>query len=121
VFRCLKPGGTYRVGGPNGDTAIERFVAGDSAWFYDWPDAWESIGGRFENFIFCRGEHLTILTSSWLRELMSAAGFVDIQVRQPTRETGYPEVYDAQVMAHEWETDFDHPHTLILEACRPPR
>ena len=28
VFRCLKPGGVYRVGGPNGDNAISKFIEG---------------------------------------------------------------------------------------------
>ena len=61
VYRCLKPGGVYRVGGPNGDSAIQKFIAKDMGWFSDFPDKRNSIGGRFENFIFCRGEHITIL------------------------------------------------------------
>ena len=62
VFRCLKPGGIYRVGGPNGDAAISKFMEKDLSWFSNFPDERKTIGGRFENFIFCRGEHLTNLT-----------------------------------------------------------
>src|SRR5215469_6210601 len=64
VHRCLKPGGVYRVGGPNGDTAINKFLQNDHDWFSRFPDARESIGGKFENFICCRQEHLTIMTFS---------------------------------------------------------
>ena len=38
MFRALKPGGVFRIGGPNGDSAIRKFVEGDSAWFSDFPD-----------------------------------------------------------------------------------
>src|SRR5690606_9118227 len=47
MFRCLKPGGVFRVGGPNGDCAIRKFVEGDTAWFSDFPDKRSSIGRRF--------------------------------------------------------------------------
>ena len=66
VYRCLEPGGIYRVGGPNGDVAINKFIENDHSWFGDFPDSRSSIGGRFENFIFCRQEHLTILTEFYL-------------------------------------------------------
>lgn len=119
VFRCLKPGGVYRVGGPNGDSAIAKFVANDSAWFIDFPDKRESIGGRFENFIFCRQEHVTILTRSYLTELMEKAGFVGVRVCSPVRETGFPSLF-TECLAKEWESDFAAPHTLIMEAVKPP-
>ena len=70
VYRCLKPAGAYRVGGPNGDAAMKKFILNDKLWFGEFPDKRESIGGRVENFIFCRQEHLTILTFSFLEELM---------------------------------------------------
>ena len=118
VFRCLRPGGVYRVGGPNGDTAMQKYVAGDSKWFSDFPDKRSSIGGRLENFIFCRGEHLTILTRSYLEELMSRIGFVNVKQWLPVKETGYPDSF-SECLATEWETDFGSPHTLIVEAEKP--
>ena len=90
VFRCLKSGGVYRVGGPNGDSAIARFNENNYEWFTDFPDKRNSIGGRFENFIFCRGEHLSILTFSFLEELLKNSGFINITLRKPVKETGYP-------------------------------
>jgi SAM-dependent methyltransferase len=120
AFRCLRPGGVYRVGGPNGDMAIKKFVEGDVAWFGDetFPDRRKSLGGKFENFIFCRQEHLTILTYSFLEELMIAAGFARIDLRLAGKETGYPALF-AECMATEHEDNFEFPHTLIVEAVKP--
>lgn len=118
VYRCLKPGGAYRVGGPNGDSAIKKFFEQDVEWFSIFPDERQSIGGRFENFIFCRQEHLTILTFSFIQELMSNAGFVDIRRSLPVKETAYPALFE-QCLTHEHESDFATPHTLIVEARKP--
>ena len=118
VYRCLKPGGAYRVGGPNGDSAIAKFVEDDKQWFGDFPDKRDSIGGRLENFIFCRQEHLTILTYSFLEEIMTGAGFVDLQLCKPVQETRHPEMFE-QCLSKEHESDFDVPHTLIVEGKKP--
>jgi len=118
VYRCLKPGATYRVGGPDGDSAIKKFVEGDKAWFGDWPDKRNSIGGRFENFIFCRREHLTILTHSFLEELLFDAGFTNLRKCIPTKQTYRPEMF-LDCLAMEHESDFESPHTLIIEADKP--
>ena len=119
MFRCLKPGGVFRIGGPNGDEAIRQFGEGDSNWFGDFPDKRESIGGRFSNFILCRGEHLSILTFSWLRELAGNAGFRSLSRCQPVTETNFPDLFDQKVLNNEWESTPDAPHTLIVEAEKP--
>ena len=119
MFRILKPGGVIRVGGPNGDAAMREYLAGNHAWFSDFPDARQSIGGRLGNFIFCRQEHLTILTPSFLEEIASSAGFTDVRVVSPIVETGYPDIFDSQVMSHEWEPAPHSPHTLLVEARKP--
>lgn len=115
VHRCLKPGGLYRVGGPNGDSAIRKFIEQDAGWFADYPDKRTSVGGRFENFIFCRREHLTILTFSYLEELLATAGFVEIRSCLPTRETRAPQLF-GDCLKLESEDDFENPRTLIVEA-----
>lgn len=115
ALRCLRPGGTYRVAGPNGDSAIRKFVDRDAAWFGDFPNSRTSIGGRFENFIFCAREHVTILTQSFLEEVMTEVGFTELRLRMPVRDTGHPEVF-GPCLAHEYESDFDVPHTLVVEA-----
>ena len=121
LYRVLRPGGVFRVGGPNGDSAIKKFMEGDASWFPEFPDERASLGGRFENFVFCRQEHLTILTASYLDELARSAGFVNIAVRQPVEETGYPAFIDHAVLSLEWESTPECPQTLIIEGMKPER
>jgi predicted SAM-dependent methyltransferase len=117
--RCLKPGGVFRVGGPNGDSAIRKFIEDDAHWFSSFPDDRRSIGGRFENFIFCRQEHLTILTESWLREVAEDAGLKVVGRCMPKQETNFPTLIDEAVLAKEFEETPECPHTLILEGRKP--
>ncbi len=121
MYRCLKPGGVFRVGGPNGDAAIRQYVAGDVHWFSDFPDKRSSLGGRFENFIFCRGEHLTILTPSWVEEMARSAGFDEVRVCLPCTETDHPGLFDAAVLSTEYEDSPACPHTLIVEGYKSPQ
>lgn len=118
MFRCLRPRGVIRVGGPHGDNAIRAFQEGRHDWFGDWPTSRRSLGGRFENFIFCKGEHITVLTESFLREICEDAGFVDVQVRRP-KESGYPDFFDGSVFEREPSPFPEMPHTLIIEARKP--
>jgi len=118
LFRCLAPGGVLRVGGPHGDNAIRAMQQGDAGWFGDFPVPRKSLGGRFENFIFCKGEHLTILTESFLRELAEDAGFREVQVVVPG-QTRHARLFDGAVMALENEDRPDLPHTLLIEAVKP--
>lgn len=119
VYRCLKPGGWYRVGGPNGDSAIRKFIENDHGWFGDFPDRRSSIGGRFENFVFCRQEHLTILTDSFLREMLATAGFVEITNVASCTQTLRADLF-GDCLGIEHESDPVIPHTLMLEARKPP-
>jgi predicted SAM-dependent methyltransferase len=119
MFRCLRNGGVIRVGGPHGDSAIRKFQENDVAWFSDFPDKRRSIGGKFANFILCRGEHLTILTSSYMNEIASDAGFQDITFCKPITETNFPAIFDQRVTSLEWETTPEVPHTLLMEARKP--
>ena len=118
IFRLLKSGGIYRIGGPNGDTAIKKFIENDKKWFSSFPDDRKSIGGRFENFIFCRQEHLTILTYSYLCEILNEIGFKNIVKLLPTKETLNQKIF-TDCLKFEYEDDFDSPHTLIIECEKP--
>jgi predicted SAM-dependent methyltransferase len=115
IFRCLKPGGIFRVAGPSGDGAIKKFQEDDRDWFSDFPDKRESIGGRFANFILCRGEHLAILTFSWLQEVARSAGFTELLLCKPVTETNFPRFIDRNVLEKEWESTPDCPHTIVVE------
>ena len=117
IHRILKPGGVYRVGGPNGDSAVRKLMEGDGSWFGDFPDRYESVGGRFVNFIFCRGEHLTMLTESYLRELADHAGFRQVDKVMQTRETNHPELF-SECLPIEFESNYDCPRTLLVEMVK---
>lgn len=120
MFRCLKPGGFIRVGGPNGDVAMRKYLEGDDAWFSDWPDKRRSTGGRLVNFLLCRGEHQTILTASYLQELAGDAGFGNIAPCNPQTETRHPEIIEPRILASEnVGPHVDAPKTLMLEAEKP--
>jgi SAM-dependent methyltransferase len=119
MFRILKPGGVFRVGGPNGDAALREYLAGNRGWFPDFPDARKSLGGRLENFLFCRGEHLTILTPSYLFEIAEGIGFAELQTALPVTGTFHPDFFDEAVRATEWENTPESPHTLLIEGRKP--
>jgi len=116
MYRVLEPGGTIRVGGPNADSACRKLLENDAAWFPDFPDKRSSTGGRFVNFVFCRNEHFTALTRSYLEELAADAGFRDLRFRLPVKESGY---FGPEVLNLEYEDDYEHPHTILLEARKP--
>lgn len=116
MYRCLKPGGVFRVGGPNADIAMRKYVAGEISWFTsDFPDKRDSLGGKFANFILCRGEHLTILTPSYVEELAHKAGFERVYFCTPKRETNFSDLIERAVLDTEWTGDEPEPHTLIAE------
>lgn len=119
VFDCLVPGGVYRVGGPHGHNAMKKYLDGDAAWFSDFPDKRGSVGGRLDNFLLCRNEHVAILTPSYLREVAAEAGFEFAGELEAGRATCFPELFGPEVLGKERETDREHPHTLIVELRKP--
>ena len=116
MYRCLRRGGGIRVGGPHIGNACRKFVENDAAWFPDFPDKRDSVGGRFTNFVFCRGEHLTALSESYLSELARKAGFTDIRFCVPSQES---RLVEPAVLATEDESDLSCPHSIVMEAAKP--
>jgi len=120
MFRCLKPSGCIRIAVPNGDAAIQKFIEGDIEWFGDWPDNHRSIGGRLVNFLLCRNEHMTILTFSYLQELVENVGFVCVMKCRPHFETNFPDLIDQHVLDTEIEKPCrEFPNTLVIECKKP--
>ena len=119
MFRCLKRGGMVRAGGPNGDMAIRKYLEGDEKWFGNFPDRHARIGGKLKNFIFCRNEHLTILTPSYLREIAEAAGFERISVCTPGRSTTNADLIEERLLEFETWSSPTEPHTLLIECYKP--
>src|SRR5262249_21752738 len=116
MYRVLIPGGVIRVGGPNLHSAIVKYLEEDTNWFSDFPRTRHSIGGKLANFIFCANEHLTVLTPSYLTELACNAGFQSPKICKPCVESNY---FGPEVLSKECESDFERPHTILLEARKP--
>lgn len=116
LYRCLKPGGVIRVGGPNGDSAIKSYLAADYNWFSDFPEPRRTLGGRLENYLFCKGEHLTILTPSFLKELAEDAGFQDVKVKLSRIDTSFPKIFTDELLGTEHESVLPLPDTVMIEA-----
>jgi predicted SAM-dependent methyltransferase len=119
LYRCLKRGGMFRVGGPHGHNAIQKYLEQDLSWFGDFPDRHESVGGKLVNFIFCRNEHLTLLTPSYLEEITRLAGFERLAICEPSKVTTNPALIDQSVLDMELESTTNIPHTLIIEGYKP--
>ena len=116
MYRCLKKNSFIRVGGNDGDNAIKKFLENDLKWFDDFPEKRQSIGGKFDNYLLCKNEHLAILTKSYLTELALNAGFKNIKFCIPSKQTFHPELIDQQIFEKEHESDIENPHTIIMEA-----
>jgi prepilin-type processing-associated H-X9-DG protein len=82
-FRVLQPSGGIRVLVPSLELACEAYVKGDKQWFPDFPTEFNSLGGRFMNFLFCDGQHRLAFDYSLAAEILKLAGFTDIQKTGP--------------------------------------
>jgi SAM-dependent methyltransferase len=120
MFRVLRPGGIFRIGGPNGDTALRKYAEKDLTWFYLFPFPRTSLGGRFDNWLFCGAEHKSILTFSYVEEVAQSAGFTNITLCYPRKDTSYPDVMDARVLDMEFvEPRPNDPYDLLVEGMKP--
>ena len=53
-----------------------------------------------------------------MTEILEEVGFIDINKYLPTKETQKPEIFN-ECLSLENESDFENPHTLILEVKKP--
>jgi len=74
-YRILKPTGAVRLIVPSLEYAITIYQQGDTEKLPRWPDACDSMGGRFNNFLLCKNQHRTMFDFSFLEELLRDAGF----------------------------------------------
>jgi predicted SAM-dependent methyltransferase len=77
--RVLALGGGIRIAVPSLDQAIDAFNRRDLAWFPEWPDRYESLGGRFNSYLLCRDQHRVMFDFSFAREVLHSAGFCSIE------------------------------------------
>jgi predicted SAM-dependent methyltransferase len=113
-FRVAKSGAGVRLIVPNLRNAIIAFEQGRIDWFNDgFPRHYDSIGGRFTNFIFCDGQHRSAFDFSHLEEVLRKAGFSRVVEVAEGRSILYGENlpnYD--------QAKGDLPHSLYVEAVK---
>lgn len=114
-LRVLKPGGGIRLIVPNLESAITAYRRNESDWFDDsFPRHFDSLGGRFSNFVFCDGQHRTAFDFSYLDEVLRAAGFREVE----RSAEGKSRLYASQVPPYEPGDSADLPHSLYVEAFK---
>ena len=114
-LRVLKEAGGIRLIVPNLESAITAYRRNESPWFDDtFPRHFESLGGRFSNFIFCDGQHRTAFDFSYLDEVLRAAGFREVE----RSAEGESRLYQSQVPAYEPGDSRELPHSLYVEAFK---
>lgn len=114
-LRVLKPGGGVRLIVPNLESAIAAYNGGLSSWFDDsFPRHFDSLGGRFSNFVFCDGQHRTAFDFTYLDELFRKAGFREVE----RSAEGKSRLYRSQVPSYQPGDSADLPHSLYVEAFK---
>jgi predicted SAM-dependent methyltransferase len=114
-LRVLKPGGGIRLIVPNLASAITAYSQKQSGWFDDsFPRHFDSLGGRFSNFIFCDGQHRTAFDFSCLDEVLRQSGFREIE----NSAEGKSRLYGSSVPPYEPQDSKDLPHSLYVEAFK---
>ncbi len=113
--RVLKPGGGIRLIVPNLESAIQAYSQNRSDWFDpSFPRAFNSLGGRFSNFIFCDGQHRTAFDFTCLDEVLQKAGFRAVE----KLSEGNSRLYGSNVPPYEPGDSRDLPHSLYVEAFK---
>jgi predicted SAM-dependent methyltransferase len=113
--RVLKVGGGIRLIVPSLESAIAAYTQQRSDWFYDsFPRHFDSIGGRFSNFVFCDGQHRTAFDFSYLSEVLREAGFREVE----KSAEGKSRLYGNNVPPFEPQDSMELPHSLYVEAFK---
>jgi prepilin-type processing-associated H-X9-DG protein len=113
--RVLQPSGGIRLIVPSLRNAILAYQQNRHDWFYDsFPRHFDSLGGRFANFVFCDGQHRTAFDFGHLDEVLRKSGFREVEESAEHRSR----LYGAQVPAFEPEGASELPHSLYVEAFK---
>lgn len=114
-LRVLKPGAGIRLIVPNLASAIFAYCHKQSAWFDDsFPRHFDSLGGRFSNFVFCDGQHRTAFDFTYLDEVLRQSGFREVE----ESGEGRSRLYGGKVPPFEPGDARDLPHSLYVEAFK---
>jgi predicted SAM-dependent methyltransferase len=113
-FRVLKPGAGVRLVVPSLTNAIVAYGQKRADWFSNFPRSFESLGGRFSNFVFCDGQHRTAFDFSYMAEVLRSAGFQEVE----ECGEGKSRLYGGKVPPYEPDDSKDLPHSLYAEAFK---
>ncbi len=114
-FRVLKPGGGVRLIVPNLAGAIQAYAEQRTEWFEDrFPHHFDSLGGRFSNFLFCDGQHRTAFDFDYMDEVLQKAGFQQVE---KSRE-GDSKLYGDKVPSYGPGEPQELAHSLYVEAFK---
>ena len=114
-FRVLKKGGGVRLVVPSLSSAVTAYVQRNAEWFTsDFPQHYESLGGKFVNFLFCDGQHRSAFDFGHFCEVLSAAGFSAVL----ESAEGKSRLYGDHVPPYEPGDVPDLPHSLFVEAFK---
>lgn len=113
-LRVLKPGAGVRLIVPNLRSAIVAYHQNRSDWFDSFPRSYNSVGGRFSNFIFCDGQHRSGLDFGYLEEALRKVGFSQVE---ESRE-GESRIYVNSTPPFEPGDSAELPHSLYVEAFK---
>ena len=86
--RVLRPEGGLRIVVPSLEYAIEAYITKKPMRFSDFPEKYQSLGGKFCNFMLCENQHLMMFDLSLLEELLTSAGFQGISL-EGSRKSRY--------------------------------
>jgi SAM-dependent methyltransferase len=113
-FRVLKPSAGVRLVVPNLTSAIVAYSQKRTDWFSEFPRNFESLGGRFSNFVFCDGQHRTAFDFGYMSEVLRAAGFREVE----ESGEGKSRLYGDKVPPYEPGDSKELPHSLYVEAFK---
>lgn len=113
--RVLKSGGGIRIVVPSLESAITAYSQARSEWFDNsFPRHFDSLGGRFSNFVFCDGQHRTAFDFSYIEEELRKAGFGQVE----RSAEGNSRLYGSSVPPFQPADSKDLPHSLFVEAFK---
>jgi hypothetical protein len=111
----LKPGAGMRLVVPSLRSAIRAYEANRAQWFdANFPRHFDSLGGRFSNFVFCDGQHRAAYDFSYCEEELRKAGFREVE----EYAEGVSRLYGDRVPPFEPSDSRELPHSLYVEAFR---
>jgi predicted SAM-dependent methyltransferase len=113
--RVLKPNAGLRLVVPNLRSSVLAYQDNRRDWFNDsFPRHFDSVGGRFSNFVFCDGQHRAAFDFGYLQELLGRMGFNEVK----ESAEGVSRLYGTIVPAFEPNDAIGLPHSLYVEAFK---